>query len=76
MDKLKPCPFCGSEKVKVMLEHDRICGRCWFVQCQYCYSQSSSIAESMDGQEPDEAYEQIVNATSEAIIAWNRRDGA
>ena len=73
MSKLKPCPFCGSEKVKVVLEHDRTCGRCWFVRCQTCYSQGSSMVESMDRQEPEEAYEQIVSATNKAKEAWNRR---
>ena len=75
MEDLKPCPFCGSEKVKVVLEHNRTYGRCWFVQCQTCYSQSSSIVESMDSQEPDEAYEQIVSATNKAKEVWNRRAG-
>ena len=73
MSKLKPCPFCGSEEVKVVLEHDRTCGRCWFVQCQDCYAQGASAVESVDGQEPDEAYEQIVRATNTAKEAWNRR---
>lgn len=73
MSKLKPCPFCGSEKAKVILEHDRTCGRCWFVQCQGCYAQGTSIVESINGQEPDEAYEQIVSATNRAKEAWNRR---
>ena len=75
MDTLKPCPFCGSEKVKVVLKHERICGRCWAVQCQKCYSKGTSIVESMNDQEPDEAYEQIIRATNEAKAAWNRRDG-
>ena len=73
MSKLKPCPFCGSEEVKVVLEHDRICGRCWFVQCQDCYAQGALAIESVNGQEPDEAYEQIVSATNTAKQAWNRR---
>lgn len=73
MDKLKPCPFCGSEKVKVMLKHDRIYGRCWFVQCQNCYSKGTSMVESMDRQEPEEAYDQIISATNKAKDAWNRR---
>jgi len=73
MSDLKPCPFCGSEKVKVVLEHNRTYGRCWFVQCKTCYSQSSSIVESMDCQDPDEAYEQIVSATNKAKEVWNRR---
>lgn len=71
--ELKPCPFCGSEKVKVMLEHDSICGRCWFVQCENCHSKGTSIVESMYRQEPEEAYEQIINATNKAKDAWNRR---
>lgn len=75
MDKLKPGPFCGSEKVKVVLKHDRTCGRCWFVQCQKCYSKGTSIVESIDCQEPEEAYDQIISATNEAKDAWNRRDG-
>lgn len=71
--KLKPCPFCGNEKVKIILEHDRECGRCWYVQCSGCYAQGSSIAESIGNQKSDEAYEQIVAATREAIASWNRR---
>jgi hypothetical protein len=31
------------------------------------------MVESMDRQEPDEAYEQIVSATNKAKEAWNRR---
>lgn len=72
-ENLKPCPFCGSEEVKVVLEHDRECGRCWYVQCQRCYAQGSSMVESMGNQELDKAYEQIITATNEAIAAWNRR---
>lgn len=73
MDKMKPCPFCGSEKVKVVPEHDNICGRCWFVQCQNCHSKSTSIVESMERQEPEEVYDQIIRATNKAKEAWNRR---
>lgn len=72
-EKLKPCPFCGSEKVKVVLEHDRECGRCWYVQCLMCYARGSSMVESTGKQEPDEAYGQIITATNEAKRAWNRR---
>lgn len=71
--ELKSCPFCGSEKVKIILEHDRDCGRCWFVQCNTCYARGASIVESIDRQEPDEAFGQIVKATKEAAKAWNRR---
>ena len=71
--ELKPCPFCGSEKVKIILEHDLECGRCWFVRCNTCYARGTSIVESIGQQEPDEAFAQIVKATKDAAKAWNRR---
>ena len=71
--KLKPCPFCGSEQVNIILEHDRECGRCWYVQCLNCYARGSSMVESVGNQRPDEAYKQIVAATHDAVAAWNKR---
>ena len=72
MGVLKYCPFCGSTNVKIMLEHDRDCGRCWYAKCQKCYSQGTSYVECPSGnQAEDEALEQIKTAVKNAANAWN-----
>ena len=73
MKELKPCPFCGSKEIKVILEHDPECGRCWYVRCEGCYAHSTSMVECWDKQEPENAYKEIIRATEQAMAAWNRR---
>lgn len=76
MDELKPCPFCGGDRVKLMLEHDRDAGRCWYVGCEKCYARGASFSESHgDRQNGDIAYSQIVTTWKHATKAWNRREG-
>ena len=72
-EPLKSCPFCGNVNVKLVLEHDKDVGRCWYVECQKCYAKSASMVECHGRQEPEEAFDQITAAVIAATIAWNRR---
>ncbi len=56
-DELKPCPFCGSENVKLFSLDDD----CEVVSCDDCNGQGGYFA-APDSTGPDEA-----------IAAWNRR---
>lgn len=56
-EKLKPCPFCGSDKI-IVQEHKCIGFDDSFgVECLYCKTQSYLFFESK----------------KEAVEAWNRR---
>lgn len=74
MENLKYCPFCGSNNAKILLEHDKDVGRCWYVECQKCYSKGAAYVECPSGhQDNDEALGQIKTAVKNAAAAWNRR---
>ena len=63
MEKLKPCPFCGSEKVKVFAYADG--GIC--IKCLNCYCQTQTTSDfCISDAEKECAYERCVKA-------WNRR---
>lgn len=55
--KLKPCPFCGSDKVKIRHGDYGV-----FAECQGCGNRSVTVELSSD-----------YTAKTVAIIAWNRR---
>ena len=56
-DKLKPCPFCGSEDLQIIIEQPfNIFFRCYKVMCFECKA-TSALAETK----------------GMAIEAWNRR---
>nr|DAY71685.1 MAG TPA: restriction alleviation protein [Caudoviricetes sp.] len=55
--KLKPCPFCGSDKVKIRHGDYGV-----FAECQGCGNRSATVELSSD-----------YTAKTVAIIAWNRR---
>lgn len=62
-EKLKPCPFCGSERVKVFAYSDG--GIC--VMCLDCHCQTQAISDQTIAQcERNNALEKVVKA-------WNRR---
>ncbi len=59
--ELKPCPFCGSDRV---FAHKHF----WHVVlCQHCGAEGPA---SKEGETVSEA-----EAKAQAIAAWNRRDG-
>lgn len=63
MEKLKPCPFCGSGKVKIFAFSDG--GIC--VKCLNCYCQTQAMVDvSVSECERLNAFEMVVKA-------WNRR---
>ena len=59
MDKLKPCPFCGSDDVK---HYKVLCYRppCrqWGIECNNCKA----------------TYNKYFDTEIESINAWNRRE--
>ena len=58
MEKLKKCPFCGSEDVKI--------NKCTMkTQCKNCFATGPFISRFMkDGRTEEEA----------AVLAWNWRE--
>mgnify|MGYP004652321429 CR=1 FL=1 len=55
--KIEPCPFCGSDKVKIRPGDYGV-----FAECQGCGNRSVTVKLSSD-----------YSAKTVAIIAWNRR---
>lgn len=43
MKKLKPCPFCGSDNLK-LISYNSIAGVCKMVECMQCFAQVPSRA--------------------------------
>lgn len=65
MSDLKPCPFCGSERVKVFACSDG--GIC--VMCLDCLCQTHAISDlTIDQCER-------INALERVVKAWNTRKG-
>lgn len=60
---LKPCPFCGSKKVKIFsFSEGGIC-----VKCLDCYCQTQAVCDfCIADAEKESAFERIVKS-------WNRR---
>ena len=59
MEQLKPCPFCGIEKVKVFAYSDGgICIKCLNCYCQTSISSDFCFSEA----EKECAYEKCVKA--------------
>ena len=58
IDKLKPCPFCGSEDVKLLEEVEIQGVLACFVNCRSCNACGSMF---------------LTSKKKEAIAAWNRR---
>ena len=57
MDEIKPCPFCGSKRIRV----DHCTKR---VRCQECFATSGIISKFIkDGTSENEA----------PLLAWNTR---
>lgn len=78
MDKLKPCPFCGSE-VELVDYTDRIYGFWDYkIKCKKCraYMDSPStciVRFTNRGLHQERNAETMQKANRELIITWNRR---
>lgn len=58
MDKLKPCPFCGSEKCATR-RHKNVYGDIWWeARCNNCGAELSN---------------KLFDTDEDAARAWNRR---
>lgn len=57
MEKLKPCPFCGSQKVYVIEHKFHHLSNSYGVRCLHCKTESY----------------QFFDTQKEAVEAWNRR---
>lgn len=71
-EKLKPCPFCGSTKLKIDSKRTfnyskRHCSVT--VRCMKCHARSPVVGISMDKNQ----YNERELCESQAIEAWNRR---
>ena len=62
MEKLKPCPFCGSKNVVSSNEHSYDAIYNYYVECKECGAKGGLAIYSCDKCGPEEA-----------IRAWNRR---
>lgn len=75
MTKLKPCPFCGSERIEVspaIGSYSKMT-----VWCRNCNAASGAYGEIPESyiQLEGDTYKRIPNVSAEevAIAAWNRR---
>lgn len=75
MKELKPCPFCGSKEVEIMLgsekfiqykELDRFDSV--FVGCEFCGATSSHFEFSLSSEKGSSTKEE---AATRAIVHWN-----
>jgi hypothetical protein len=83
--ELKPCPFCGSEKLKVegknknALSYEGLEHRTYTVRCNKCHSRggtaSGYIRDSFYHltERGKELMERECEIRSRAVEAWNRR---
>lgn len=73
MDKLKPCPFCGSDKLKIDSKRTFAYGNkkhCSVtVRCMKCHARSPVVGIKM----PDGRYNEREICEEAVIEAWNRR---
>ena len=70
--KLKPCPFCGRDKLKVDSKRtfNYSTRRCSVsVCCMKCHARGSTVGIDM----PTDKYNEREICESAAIEAWNRR---
>lgn len=65
--KLRPCPFCGSTKLKVESKHNEYAHTA-SVRCNKCYARGSTVSGNKQGWSADEATKQ------KAMELWNDRD--
>ncbi|MGV3580035.1 Lar family restriction alleviation protein [Brevundimonas sp.] len=73
LDKLAPCPFCGSEHVSMSFFATPDSGSTpagHFIECETCSAAGEGVR--IVGEAPD----RIEYAQSKAIAAWNRRHPA
>ena len=68
------CPFCGGN-AHVSHEVDSEVGRCWFIECEKCYSKGPEIVENVNDEPlpPEKLYYAIEKAVKIAADDWNRR---
>ena len=64
--KLKPCPFCGYDKLKLD-KKQRNSNITYSVRCNRCHARGGSSGTSIF------SYEEQDKAKNEAIRKWNKR---
>lgn len=88
-EELKPCPFCGHTKSRVMkkkIAGSRYCIPCsyiqyrYYVMCNKCYAKGGSIVSERMAHRNTSPYcpveytqDQVDIYKKKAIDAWNRR---
>lgn len=73
--KLKPCPFCGSNDIRLSIKRSRY--PYWYT-AMYCYSCNcygarTRITIEKDGYISKNEIEKSANTRQKATKAWNRR---
>lgn len=64
MAKLKPCPFCGSDKIEIIDNSSKKYGEDWIIKCGGCHI---AVIASNEVLLPVNLYD--------LAAAWNRRAG-
>ena len=75
-DKLKPCPFCGGEKLKIDCK-SRNDIETYSVRCNKCHARGGTASISIKGVLVNQGYAALKEvreqAKEKAIEAWNTR---
>lgn len=71
VDKLKPCPFCGS--TAIMLVEPKVLNRCVWVECTECKTTSPMLEYKADTDDMIELCNRLRDTQQKAAAFWNTR---
>lgn len=76
MAELKPCPFCGGDKIELSIKtakDDLVWYVSMFCKSCHCYGKRTRVTVQGDGWVSRRTIERSTEAREIAIEAWNRR---